>query len=263
MYEIANGKVIFTTNYRGDFTLDDVDLKTFEILEDKTLTATDLAELTRKYIPYGWKKARYAAKDANSVWSSEVRIGDADAASFEYFFGGQCSWGSDKNRAYCLYTEGKNRIKIINTVGKLRFFNEELGGYMRLHAYDEKYVYYCGRRLKGAISSDCRFLISNSVKSGDLTGIKYNDSFAMVSNGVVYRNGRQIEGSDGDTAEGYSISKPNQGTLYIIVDRNNIYYEGKIFTEEVNRVLYSRIPPVIFGIQKVMQENRQLNKGVD
>ena len=60
----------------------------------------------------------------------------------------------------------------------------------------------------------------------------------MISNGIVYRNGRQIEGSDGDTAEGYSITEPN----HIIVDKNNIYYEGKLFTKEVNVTLYSWIP---------------------
>ena len=40
--------------------------------------------------------------------------------NLEYFFAGQCSWGQDKNYAYCLYTEEKNQVKLINTIGKLK-----------------------------------------------------------------------------------------------------------------------------------------------
>ena len=258
MYIINDEKVYFQANYQPDCLLEGADLQTFQPLDDKTLTAENLADLTKKYVPYGWKNLRYVAKDRKSIWANGMKVPDADVDSFEYFFGGQCDWGQDRNRAYCFYREGKNKIKVLNAVGQLRFPKDTLGGYMRMYAYDDKYVYYFGRRAKGALGGDCKHLIAESVNQEKMTGTEYFDSFSIISNNTVYYYGKPIVGSDGETARGYSINEPNKGALYIIVDKNGIYYKGKPFDKNEWKALYARIPHIIFELQKKLQGEGRL-----
>lgn len=253
MYHIRGNEVVFIDYDDKEIILEGADTNTFEVLKDKTLTESDLEELRRKHNGYALGKSHWVAKDKNSVWTREVRIPGADPETFEFFLGGQCMWGQDKICGYCFYSYGKNRIKPITITGSLRFFNDSPGGYMRMYAFDDRYVYFYGRRCKGSKSDDCKHLIIENVQIDKLTGVKYDDSSSMISNNFVYYDGKALEGADAATAKGFSINEPGRGSLYIIMDRNTIYYEGKIFTPEINRFLYDRIPPVLFEWQKSLQ----------
>ena len=256
-YVIKENEVVYVDYNDRELLLDGVDLATFEVLDDKTLSESDLEELRKKYNNYALGKTRWAAKDKNSVWAQELKIQGADPETFEFYLGGQCDWGQDKNGGYCFYSYGKNRIKPITLTGFLQFFkNDRLGGYMRMYAHDDKYVYYYGRRCRGATSNDCRYLIQEDVDiiTNTLTGEKYEDLDCVVSNNIVFYYGKVLKDADGATAMGFSIDEPGQPSLYVIIDKNTIYYEGKPFTPFVNPYLYKRIPPVLFELQKSLKQ---------
>ena len=256
-YIVKRNEVAYLDYDENELVLEDVDLATFEILEDKTLTESDLEELRGKYNRYALGKSRWVAKDKNNVWTKEVKIPGADPETFEFFLGGQCMWGQDKNGGYCLYSEGKNRIKNITLNGSLQFFKEDrLGAYMRMYAYDDKYIYYYGRRCKGSRSDDCRYLVEESVHVDVLSGVKYDDRYCIASNGIVFYRGRVLPEADAATARSFSIDEPGRGSLYITLDKNTIYYGGKPFTSEINPAMYKRIPSVLFELQESLKHGK-------
>lgn len=254
MYKTIGKEIVFETDHGVTIALAGADVETFAVLEDETLTENDLCTLREVSNRYALGQSRYAAKDKFSVWTREIKIPDADPESFVLYLGGQCTWGQDKNRGYCFYSAGKQRIKNISLTGPLRFFNDRFGAYMREYAFDNRYVYFFGRRVKGAQSDDCRRLIEENVQGDALTGVKYEHPDYVISNGMVFRHGRVIPGADGHTAQGFSISEPGVASLGIVLDKNGFYHEGELFTPELNPALYKRIPKVLFDLQKTLRE---------
>ena len=255
MYVIKENEIVYIDYKDREIVLEGADPDTFEVLEDKTLTESDLDILGIKRNNYALGKAHLAAKDKNSVWTREVKIPDADPDTFEFYFGGQCTWGQDKNSGYCFYYYGKNRIKPIKLKGRLQFFEDRIGGYMRMYAFDDRYVYYYGRRCRGSVSAGSRYLIQEDVQIDTLTGDMYDDLDSMISNNTVYYYGKVLEGADAGTAKGFSIDDPMQGSLYIIIDRNTIFHSGRVFAPSSNRYQYARIPQVLFDWQSALQDH--------
>jgi len=226
MYSIEGEKVYF-----GDDEelrpLIGANVSSFKTIEDVTLSP-EQAEKINLYRRKALLVNQMAATDEVTVWYMGQPVEGADAASFEYFHGGQCDWGRDRNQLYCFYREGKNWLKHIKSrsLADFRFFDFDIReGYTRMYARDANHVYYFGRRVKGAHPDSFVPMIIEmeyqSRENGTISGRPSNIYY--MNDQRIYYYGRPIENIDRNTAFLFGIKL--SGWWDIIGDKNGFYFK--------------------------------------
>lgn len=204
-YTIEDGRVVYTHHYTGRQVLETADASTFMPLYDPVVTGSDKET---------W---HFAGKDRAAVWFMHRRVDEADAASFRYFFGGQCHWGFDRSNVFAFYPEAKPGLKVAKSPVSetLRFLDEPFGGYMRRYALDDRRVYYHGRWVRGADPATFRNLPTEQPGESAASSDVYRDDRH------AYYFGRKLEGIDPSALVIFRC--PGLGHRTYAIDRENAY----------------------------------------
>jgi DKNYY family len=212
-YMASADGVVFKHHYVGTQRLEHADPASFMPIADSTLADFEP--------PY------FAGKDEESVWFMHKKVPGADPQSFEYFHGGQCKWGRDRAHLYCFYVDRIPKIKVMKSkcLEAFGFFHEHgdfLGPYMRQYAHDAHYVYYYGRRVRGARPQTfCRLR-----KDGLSKGFTLSDYYAGER--AVYYRGRELLGADPTCARVFYLPVCSQEYVF---DRSAFFVRGRRLTD--------------------------------
>lgn len=150
MYIQENNQVFYVENSKK-ILLTDVRVDQFQTGRDESLSEFELLEINRfRNVEVGGR----LGTDGRNIWYRGNPIPDVDLPSFKYFYGPQCEWGTDRNRIYCFYIEGKNAIKSLKSKSTFDFgffdFHSITDSYSRMYARDRDRVLYFGRVVKNA-----------------------------------------------------------------------------------------------------------------
>lgn len=216
-YRIEEGRVVYEHHYVGVRPVEGADPATFDVLHDPSL---------RPHAPM-------AARDRRGVWFMHVPVPDADPATFEFFHGGQCRWGRDAARIYCFYVDARPRVKVVNgDPASFGFLPEPDSSYLRQYAYDRRFVYYYGRRVRGVVPQRFRAIAAETVRldTGDIAIDTGWADYHRDDSAIVYA-GRRLPGADPDTFRVVTLTEPGQPTWHYGLDVGEIYYRGRGLTE--------------------------------
>jgi hypothetical protein len=208
-YTINGDRVEYEHHYTGRQLLTGADSRTFTVLDDPAM---------KGYFA-GW---HFAAKDRDSVWFMSRKLEGADPATFKYYFGGQCQWGTDRDRIYCFYLSAKPSFKAISSGDpeSFRFLEDEPeGAYMRQYALDAKHVYYYGRRVAKARPRQFENVAKDQLEEGFATSDYYWGS------GSVFFAGKRVAAADPSTIRAFHL--PGLGHNVYAFDQAAFFHAGQ------------------------------------
>lgn len=254
MYVVEGNQVVF--DIKGERQpLEAVDLPSFRVIKDATLSA-DQIEAANQFKRSPHLANQMLATDGRQVWYRHIPIPGADAASFEYFHGGQCHWGRDRNQLYCFYSEGKNPIKVMKSrsPSSFGFFDVDVPEmYARMYAHDAEHVYYYGRRVRGARPDSFKQMAEEhyDVREGGYLPPSLS-TWYFRDDRQLYYYGQPCSKIDADTAFLVSMVNTGSGAWHIVGDRNSFYTKGKELLHEYYPTQGDDLPQAIRDRQRAL-----------